>query len=160
MRTARHQLLQSESARGLPCRVELREWRVRRVGPGVTVRRINSRQMNASCRHVGDVDFHVAEIMIDACRPTPDITVPEILRDSDDGQQLHLIARSERIQVALKARQIDPRIGRYVLHSAGCENRLSLHRIGRGQSQRYECIVKRNRNSRQSSDVRRKRKRN
>ena len=89
--------------------------------------------MNSRGRHIGDVDLHVAEVMIDTRRPTADIAIAEISGDAGNGEQLHLIARRQRIQIVLESRQIDLRVGRNVLGSAGCENRLSLYVVGSRQ---------------------------
>src|ERR1700680_3118021 len=109
--------------------------------------------MNSRGSHVGDFDLHRAEIVIDARRPTADITIAEIPGDAWNGEQLHLIAGSERIQVGLEAGQIDLRVRGNVLGPAGWEHRLSLYRVGRRQIQRHERMVEWNRNFWQGRDV-------
>src|ERR1700680_1675883 len=109
--------------------------------------------MNSRGSHVGDVDLYVAEIVIDPRRPTADVAIAEIPGDARNSKQLHLIARSERIQVGLEAGQIDLRVRGNVLGPAGWEHRLPPYRVGRRQIQRHERIVEWDRNFWQGRDV-------
>src|SRR5580704_16256290 len=108
--------------------------------------------MNPCRRHVRNVHLHVVKVMIDARRPTADVSVAKILRDADDGEQLHFT--SALSQVALEPRQINLSVRWYILGSTGCENRLSLDVVSRRQILRHERILKWNRNRLLRSDVR------
>src|SRR5579864_4356573 len=126
VRPAGDQLFLPVASDCLSSGVELGERRVRRIGSAITVRVINSRHVNAGSRHIRNIDFHIAEVMIDARSPCTDVAVAEISGDAWDSEQLHLMSGRERSQIILKSRQIDDGIRWNILRSAGRENWLSL----------------------------------
>src|ERR1035441_4457567 len=144
VRTAGDQQFLSIASGRLPGRVELREWRVRRVGSAVTVRVINPRQVNPCSSYIRNIDLHVAKVMIDARGPGPDVAVAEVLGDAGYGEQLYLVSGRERSQIILESRQIDLSIRRNILRPASCENWLPLDIVGSRQVLRHERILKRN----------------
>src|SRR5580704_2472832 len=99
--------------------------------------------MNSRGRHVRNIQLQIVEVMINTRRPTADVAIAEISRDAGDGEQLHLMTGRERLEIVLESRQIDLGIGRNVLRSAGCKNRLSLNVIGSWQVLRHEPVLKR-----------------
>src|SRR5579871_4888515 len=101
MRTARHDDLGTEPAARVAGRTEMRERCKPLARPTVTVRVVHPRQMNSGSSHIRCIEFEVAEIMVDAGGPAPDVSGGKILCDTGAVQQLH-VARRERVEVVLK----------------------------------------------------------
>src|SRR5262249_42967155 len=77
--------LGAEASNGVAAGVELGERGELLCGTSVAVRPVGAREVDAGGRNVGGVEFEVAEVVVDSGGPTADVSVAEILGDTDDG---------------------------------------------------------------------------
>src|SRR5581483_10684854 len=159
MRPTCHDCFRTESSGCMTLRIELREGRKSLARPAITVRVIEPWKMNSGSRDVRCVEFEIAEIVIDARRPAPDVAIPKIFCDSINAEQLHIAGR-KRIQVPLKTHIIEDGIWGNVLRPARRENGLTLDVVRGGQIERDKNIVEVDRLSRMRINRRSKHKGN
>src|SRR5262249_15663255 len=144
MRLAADETLRAVPSGGVAGGIESSERCECRICSVVAVGRINTRQVNAYCRHIGRTCAQVAEAVIDSEPVTADWSIFEIRYDSDCVRKLDLMAGSQGSEVVLKALQIELRVRLRLLASFMRKDELPPSVVSGRQGQRHECISKRN----------------
>src|SRR6202011_1505246 len=88
VRPSGHDRLRAKTSGRVARGIERCERSERRIGAGVTVRRVNAREADSRRAYIRCCELDTVKVLIDSCRPGANVSVAEIARDDSGAEQL------------------------------------------------------------------------